>query len=669
MKAWLMIAGIFMAGWAPAQDLPATTQQQLENLGDENLEDDALLQQLSYYRRHPVNLNTATITDLQALRFLTDLQIANFLRHRRLAGLLIDIHELQAVPGFDIVTIQKILPYVFAGPNTDLKETLLTRLKGGEAYILGRFSRQLQKPKGYDTSLTTYYTGDPNRLQLRYRYQYKNLLYYGLLADKDAGEPAFSAPARAGFEFYSAHFFIRNLGKIKALAIGDYTVNLGQGLTQWQALAFGKSAEAMTIKRQLPVLLPYRSAGEFYFNRGLGITIAVKNWEATAFLSRKRFSGNLAFDSVDHFTSFQTGGYYRTRGEIADRNAIGDLSAGGNLCYRSNNLQVGWNLVYHRFSLPLKKPGEPYNYFAPRGEQLLNQSIDYSYTYRNVHLFGEVAIDRLQNRAFVQGALVSLDKRVDLAVLYRSISPGYQAPFGNAFTEGSLPSNEKGIYAGLVVRPAGGWQLSAYADVYQSPFIKYRVAAPSRGKDYLLQLSYAPGKQHEIYLRLRSETKAINPSGVDSVLQFPADQSKTNLRLHLTTRVHPLVTVKARVEMMWLKQATGVEEGFLSFVEVSTQAKGKWRANMRCQYFETGSYNSRIYAYETDVLYYFSIPAFFDKGFRYYINVSHELTDKLQLWVKWAQTSFHDRRSIGSGLDEISGNRRSEIRLQARFSF
>ncbi|RYF82368.1 MAG: hypothetical protein EON98_11405, partial [Chitinophagaceae bacterium] len=50
------------------QELPSTTQQQLENLGDESLEDDALLQQLEYYRNHPINLNIASAEDLQPLR-------------------------------------------------------------------------------------------------------------------------------------------------------------------------------------------------------------------------------------------------------------------------------------------------------------------------------------------------------------------------------------------------------------------------------------------------------------------------------------------------------------------------------------------------------------------------------------------------------------------------
>ena len=88
------------------------------------------------------------------------------------------------------------------------------------------------------------------------------------------------------------------------MAMGDYTVNLGQGLIQWQSLAFEKSPEVMAIKRQAPVLVPYRSAGEFYFNRGIGITLQKGRFETTAFASYKKISGNIVSDTVCTFYKF-----------------------------------------------------------------------------------------------------------------------------------------------------------------------------------------------------------------------------------------------------------------------------------------------------------------------------------------------------------------------------
>jgi len=89
-------------------------------------------------------------------------------------------------------------------------------------------------------------------------------------------------------------------------------------------------------------------------------------------------------------------------------------------------------------------------------------------------------------------------------------------------------------------------------------------------------------------------------------------------------------------------------------------------AVLRLQYFEADDYNSRIYAYENDVMYSYSIPVFYDKGIRYYINFNYDWSKKLSFWVRWAQSVYQDRSTVGSGLDEIRGNRRSELKIQAR---
>jgi len=82
------------------------------------------------------------------------------------------------------------------------------------------------------------------------------------------------------------------------------------------------------------------------------------------------------------------------------------------------------------------------------------------------------------------------------------------------------------------------------------------------------------------------------------------------------------------------------------------------------QYFETDGYNSRLYAYENDLLYNYSIPVFFDKGFRYYVNLNYDLTKHIYLWFKWSQTTYPAKDSIGSGLDEIGGNTKNEAKVQ-----
>src|SRR5258705_13986357 len=125
-------------------------------------------------------------------------------------------------------------------------------------------------------------------------------MQFGTVGDKDAGEQFIKGAQKKGFDFYSLHVFARSIGSIQALAIGDFTVNMGQGLIQWQSLAFKKSADVMGIKRQSSVLRPYNSSGEFYFHRGAGVTVQQKNIEATAFASLRKISANFVADTLSH---------------------------------------------------------------------------------------------------------------------------------------------------------------------------------------------------------------------------------------------------------------------------------------------------------------------------------------------------------------------------------
>lgn len=660
---------LFLCGWLPAffcaaQELPSATEQQLENLGEESPDDDALLQQLAFLQKHPVDLNTATANDLQQLRFLTPLQISNLLRYRRAFGKLINLYELQAVPGFDPATIRKILPYVIVSAATSVAETFASRLSGGDRYLLLRLTRVLEQAKGYSSGTGSRYLGDRNRLLLAGRYQYKNLLYYGFVADKDAGEQFFRGAQRAGFDFYSVHFFARNLGNLRALAVGDYTVNLGQGLTQWQGLAFGKGVDVLAIKRQSPTLLPYRSPGEFSFSRGVAATLGLGNWEATLFASYKKISGNLVGDSIDRFSSFNTAGYHRTAAEVADRYKLADLSAGGNLVFKKDLWRIGVNAVGHSFSRPMKKQNVSYNRFAFEGSRLFLTSVDYSFTFRNAHFFGEAAVDQAMHRAVLSGALLSLSPAVDASLLYRNLSPAYPSLFGNAFTENTLPANEQGFYTGILLRPALGWQIAAYADVYRFPFLKYRISTPGRGVDYLTQITYRPGKQVEIYLRYRTEAKPQDKSANPNPMATTALEQKQNLRFHFTAQLDQQWSVKGRTEMIWFDADKERQEGFLMFLEAAVRPQQSLNGSLRLQYFETDGFDSRLYAYESDMLYSFSIPAFSGKGFRWYLNANWKPTKNLEVWFRLAQTTYPGRTEIGSGLDELQGHRRTEGKLQ-----
>ncbi len=657
-------------------------EQQLENITENNedneTEDDSYLQQMVQLMRNPLNLNNASASDMKELRVLTAIQIQNFILYRTLTGKLINLYELQAVPGWDINTIQKIRPYVIVSSRVSVSGTLNTRFINGDHSMLVRASQVIEKSKGYlldSSTAANFYPGSPQKILFRYKYAYRNLFQYGIVAEKDAGEEFFKGTQKQGFDFYSAHIFIRKLGIIKSLAIGDFTVNMGQGLTQWQSLAFKKSVDVTNIKREADVLRPYNSPGEINFHRGLGITLAKNNWQITLFGSFRNIDANLVSDTSqsqdDYISSLQTSGYHRTKSETDDKGIQRQLAFGGNMAYQLKRLHVGINGVHYRFKLPLIKSADPYNKYALSGSSFGNYSFDYSYIFRNLHIFGEAAFTSSFDKAFINGVILSASSAVDISLLYRNISKSYQSLYSTAFTENTYPTNEKGLYCGISIKPNVFLRIDAYADFYKFPWLRYRVDAPSTGSDYVVQVSYRPNKQLDIYTRYKSESKAINVNPDQLTLSPVIQQPRKNWRTQVMYRLNSKITLRNRTEIVWFdKKGTAAEQGFLIYFDfIYKPLLSPLSGNIRLQYFETEGYNSRLYAYENDVLYSFSIPVFYDKGYRYYININYDIGKKLSFWVKWSQTIYRDKNLIGSGLDEIKGNIRSEVKLQALYKF
>jgi DNA uptake protein ComE-like DNA-binding protein len=661
----------------------SNTEQQFENITNSNedveTEDDSYLQQLNIFQKNPVNINYASESDLKELRLLSPIQISSLISYRNYLGLLINIYELQAVPGWDIPTIQKIRPYISVSTNADFVSSIGERLKLGEHSILLRATQTLEKSKGFIIDPVVgknFYLGSQQRIFMRYRYQYKNLLQYGVVGEKDAGEQFFKGNQKQGFDFYSAHVFARNIGMIKSLAVGDFTVNLGQGLTQWMSLAFKKSPDVLSTKREADVLRPYNSAGEIFFHRGVGITLAKKNWQATVFGSYKKVDANFAAGDTtqvqdDFITSFQISGFHRTQSEVADKGIQRQLAFGGNFSYKIKNLHLAINAVQFSFKYLLQKSTEPYNLFALAGKNFGNYSVDYSYTYNNFHFFGEVVTTNKKYPATINGLLISVANNVDMSFVYRNLSKGYQSLYTNAFTESSTPSNEKGLFSGITIRPTNAWRIDAYADFYKFPWLRFRVNAPTTGTDYVVQVDYKPNKIFEIYTRFKYESKSINFNPKDVTLSPVIPQPKQNWRTQFSYKINTQFTFRNRVDVLWFdKKGEAKENGFLLYTDIIYKPALKpFSANMRVQYFETDGYNSRLYAYENDVLYSFSIPVFYDKGYRYYLNINYDINKKLSLWGRIAQYFYPDKDNIGSGLDEIQESHKTEVKLQLLYKF
>ena len=91
--------------------------------------------------------------------------------------------------------------------------------------------------------------------------------------------------------------------------------------------------------------------------------------------------------------------------------------------------------------------------------------------------------------------------------------------------------------------------------------------------------------------------------------------------------------------------------------------------SLRFALFDTESYNAGIYAYENDVLYAYSIPAYYYRGTRTYLMLNYIIYKGFEIWLRYSQTYFDNKDVVSSGLSEIQGNTKSEIKAQLSIKF
>jgi hypothetical protein len=652
---------------------------------DADLDYTDLLEQLSYYLKHPINLNNTDATELDKLMVLNDVQISNLLTHIEKNGKLISLYELQSISGFDLETIYKLLPYVYV--SNDIKNrhfSFKEMLANSNSQFFVRYQQVLEEQKGFlpitDSALeanpNSRYMGDADKIFAKYRFTYYNNISFGVTAEKDAGEEFFKGSQKNGFDFYSAHFYVGGFGVLKALAIGDYQVQYGQGLTLWSGLGFGKSSDAVGIKKNGQGIKPYTSVDENLFMRGIATTVGFKDVELSLFYSNKKIDGNVTgsdtlTNEVLYISSLQETGLHSTPNEVADKDAIGETIYGSHLCYKTKKINVGATAFKSLYSADLQRDLQLYNQFEFTGKENSNIGIDYSYIFKNMNIFGEASQSESGGRAFMSGCLLSLDQKVALSLLYRNYEKDYQALYSSAFADGSSTANEKGVFAGVVLKPIRAFSITAYMDNISFPWLKYRVDAPSKALDYLFQVNWKPSKKLEMYVRYRQETKPLNASDPNALFDITLPTLKQNYRFNAAYKVSTTITLKNRVEFTRYQIGSeSPQNGYLIYQDISfKKMKFPFSFSARYALFDSDTYDSRIYAYENDVLYSYSIPAFYYKGSRYYITARYSISRNWDVWVRFAQTYYNNKTVISSGLNEIEGHTHSDVKVQVRFKF
>lgn len=613
---WVMLFSCMLACYVVFPQDPEMVRM-LEDQADREspVDTDEDLQHLHQLLRRPLLLNEASAEELAVFPFLTALHIEQFILYRKHLGPLAALEELQAVPGWEPDLIRKILPYVVIELPGHFSAKLKADIRKADHQLLIRGSTQAA-------------------MLIRYRLN-APLVSVNLTLEKDRGEQWWQG--KNGLAFASAHIVLRNLGVVRQWVVGDYLVNFGQGLLLWQGRGLYKSSMAVMTKKQQALLTPYRSADENRFMRGTALWLEKGKWQGMAFFSRHGLDANKVVDSssgVGWITSFLTSGLHRTESERTDRDAVDWTSMGAAIRYTEKRWAAGIHSLMHHFSVPIQRRPEPYNLFAIRGNNLQGIGMTGHYSWRGVHAFGEIAWDG-STYAGVGGVMVAADRHLDFSVLLRAADRSFHAFGASAFMENEEVNNEKGVYLGLSWRPDPTIIVDGYIDRFQFPWLRYRVNEPSEGMDHMVQVTWKPDKQTRVLIRWRGLERTETESGI-AILRKSLSTFRSGLRFHIEHTVSRQWEWRGRMELSQQRQTDLFrEKGFMAFLECHWQSKtGKWAGNSRVSFFNTSSYNTRIYAYEPDVMYYSTIPASFGRGMQAFFNLRLAINNKLNFYLK-----------------------------------
>jgi len=630
----------------------------------------------------PVNLNSQNPEELRRLFFLNDRQIRNILKYVASYGDFQSIYELKAVEGLDSAVIQQMLPYVVIQSTSSNAMSWKDALTRGKHQLLVRHQRVIEQQEGYKTptdslpeaSPNSFYQGSPDRLLFKYGYDYRGRFRYGLLGEKDPGEEFFKGSQSRGFDFYSAHFFYSGKGLLRRLAIGDYHASFGQGLVMWSGIMFGKASLTGGNPSPARGIRPSTSANEFAFLRGAAITLGKGNFEFTALAGRNALDGTIiTSDSLsEYIKGIQNTGLHRTPAEIAGKNSLHLTTVGGNLDYTGDIFKAGITAVSVIFDKEFQPQPGLYRQFQQPQKQQFTSGIHFSLYLRDALVKGELARDKQGHLAGIVSTTFQPDPRLSLWVIYRNYHKAFQNFFSNAFGENSGVYNEEGLYLGFKAALSKKVEMSGYADYFRFPWFRYRVDGPSTGREYQLRTDIRLTRSSLIYFRYRFKQKALNTTDSTRPVNVLALPYYHNFRLHADYQPIATLSLSSRVEVMF-NHPEGTEkrrQGFLIYQEMAWNPSS-FPITLATRYalFETDTYDERIYAYERDLRFSFSIPSYYYNGQRFYLMLKYSPKPWLDLWIRYAATFYADTETVGSGPDTSAGNTRSDIRAQLLLKF
>ena len=569
----------------------------------------------------PIDLNHTSEEELSQLHFLSPRQIDDILLYADKHPFE-SLYELRMIQSLADYEIRDLLPFVYIN-----REALNSKANEREALNpkdVFRNAKHELITRIDARNIESFEGTDPMYIQTRYRFDYQRRVIFGAQLRRPAGGDARSLQ-------YGGYLQLRDIGHLHTLVAGNFQASFGQGLVLAPVFRSGRSSYVTSVGQTTEGLRYYSSVdGEGL--HGAGATLRWEWNKSTRLDVSALYSLQRANDSTWHHL------------------------VGANITVRHKRLQVQLTAIENIWSdsiRPYRNAAYNRHYFRGYNQAVLGASVRYNHGWFDA--FAEVAtaenyqssISNYQLRKAHWGLGVLAGSRfyptsgVSLIALYRYYSPYFDNALGYAFSETSRLGDENGGYLGFEITRLKNWRFWGYGDVFYFSGPKYGIPQyPSLGYDALFEMQYHKPLNAKLStlnysLRLRAKEK-----GGKATYSTRAWFDYRNNGWSLRTNIDANLVNQSSISNNQLPFTYGIS----IFQDVSYSLplrEGRGLGfRLRLQWFDAREWDNRIYCYEYDVLYAYSIPAVYGLGGRAYLCLRWQIIPQLTLYFRASETIY-----------------------------